>query len=156
MFHYIQLALLSVATPVATMYVACAAPCLAFLRAIGVSPRPASADEDLSGRVIIVTGANTGKWLRLPIAACSRLTHRIVCKRLWCLLLKVVLSIHDLSVRSAECFERETRGDPSFVPRMIVGTHMFSAARVCRSFPSPCTWSMYPGIAHVGASYDRN
>lgn len=61
MFYYIHLALLNVLGTGAALYTAVAAPCLAALRAMGRCPPPASADEDLSGRVVIVTGANAGR-----------------------------------------------------------------------------------------------
>lgn len=88
MFHHIHLVLLALVGPVASVYGACAAPCLWLLRLTGRRPRPASADEDLTGRVIIVTGANTGKWRGLPAAAFSRHTrvvHATVYGILWCL-----------------------------------------------------------------------
>lgn len=76
MFHHYHLALLTLAGPVVSVYNACAGPCLALLRKLGKCP-PASAlpDEDLSGRVVIITGANTGEWLDLPIQQCARCTR---------------------------------------------------------------------------------
>lgn len=75
MFHHGKLILIALVTPVTLLYAACAAPCLALLRAVGLRPSPPLPDEDLSGRVIIVTGANTGKWLRQPTVVDSRYTH---------------------------------------------------------------------------------
>lgn len=63
MFYYGQLAKLAFLGPLNAIYVACITPFLALLRAFGKRPPPASADEDLSGRVIIVTGANAGECL---------------------------------------------------------------------------------------------
>lgn len=76
MFHHFQLGLLTLAGPIVSVYFACAVPCLAILRKLGKCP-PASAlpDEDLSGRVVIVTGANTGKWIGLPTQQFVRVAH---------------------------------------------------------------------------------
>ena len=97
MFHHYQLGVLALAGSVGSAYHACAVPCLALLRKLGVCP-PASAlpNDDLSGRVVIVTGANTGEHVACSTntALCSRHT-RLVCNatEVWC----------PVSVCSLEC-----------------------------------------------------
>lgn len=64
LYYYSRLALLVIATPFAFTYAVCTTPWLAMLRAIGLQPRRTEAgevDADLSGKVVIVTGANTGE-----------------------------------------------------------------------------------------------
>lgn len=54
----------AVVTPLAAVWSTAARPSLTLLRATKVCPPPVdllAAKEDLSGRVMIVTGANTGK-----------------------------------------------------------------------------------------------
>lgn len=64
MFHHIHLALVAMTAPLTFTYVVCSVSCLALLRAVGLRPRPIRAGDleiDLSGKVVIVTGANTGE-----------------------------------------------------------------------------------------------
>ncbi|CAN0249928.1 unnamed protein product [Pylaiella littoralis] len=63
MSQHVKAALVGVAVPLTLAYVVCATPCLALLRAVGRRPpatRADGLDSDLSGKVAIVTGANTG------------------------------------------------------------------------------------------------
>lgn len=55
----------TVVAPLAAVWSIASRPCLALLRCGKLAPPPvdlSAAEEDLSGRVIIVTGANTGDW----------------------------------------------------------------------------------------------
>ncbi len=63
-FHHIHVVLVGVTTPVTLTYLACSVSILAILRAIKLCPRregEVEDDVDLSGRIIIVTGSNTGE-----------------------------------------------------------------------------------------------
>ena len=50
-------------TPLTLLWKACSSPALGTLRAVGLQPRPSFPpyEADMSRRVVIVTGANTGK-----------------------------------------------------------------------------------------------
>ena len=58
-----------VGCPVALVWKTCATPFLAMLRALGLvsPPLQVPCDVDMSGRVVIVTGANTGENVALPL-----------------------------------------------------------------------------------------